>query len=112
MMPAYTTDLYRRGFHYGKEADSSIRLFAAAMREILNQRLWEKGWVDQVHADTRTAPTLWDFIESPVPRGLGLTVNRAFALLDAAQALGEGHALITHMMPSNTLAEDDSKAAP
>jgi hypothetical protein len=84
-----TTDLYRRAFQYAGNVDSDITIFAGAMFCMMRDRTWESGWIDQVHGDLVTAPSLRAFIERPVPKGINKKVEWVRIILKAARDLGD-----------------------
>src|SRR4051812_6686602 len=84
-----TTELYRQAFQYGQGLSSDVRLFTGAMLVMMRDRVWQSGWIDQVHGSLVRAPTLKDFIERPVPKGIGQTIPWTYAALKAAADLGE-----------------------
>jgi hypothetical protein len=54
--------------------------------------IWKTGWIDKVHGILVSAPSLREFIEYPMPRGIGQTIPWTYAALKTSGELGDDKA--------------------
>ena len=86
--PEATTVLYRDAFQYANGLSTNMEVFASAMFVLMRDRIWQTGWIDQVHGNLMQAPSLQAFIERPVPKGINQTIPWTYAALHAAAEMG------------------------
>jgi hypothetical protein len=87
-----TTRLYQQAFQYANGLSLDIRAFTDAMFYILDDGIWKTGWIDKVNGSLVSAPTLREFIERPVPKGIGQTIPWTYAALKTSGELGDDKA--------------------
>ncbi len=83
----YTTDLYHRAFKYASGLSTDAGIFTGAIYQMMKNRIWESGWIDQVSGETVSAPSLKEFIERHVPKGIGQNIVWTYATLKSAHDL-------------------------
>ena len=88
----YYTDLYNRTFQYAQGVTTNVRVFAGAMLQIIRDHLWQRGWLDHVSHQRISTPSLKEFIERPVPKGIGQSIEWTYTALKSACDLGDEHA--------------------
>jgi hypothetical protein len=84
-----TTRLYRAASNYAQVFTSDAKIFAGAMFCIMRDRIWETGWIDQVHGTLVKAPSLTAFIEQRIPKGIGQSVEWTYAALKILKDFGD-----------------------
>jgi hypothetical protein len=87
-----TTELYEQAFQYANGLSLDIRAFTDAMFYIIRDDIWKTGWIDKVHGSLVSAPSLSEFIERPLPRGIGQTIPWTYAALKTSGELGDDKA--------------------